>query len=72
MLIGLPREIKDNESRVGLTPASVKTLRDHGHAVLVEKGAGEGSGISDDEYRAATGEIVDSADEVWMRGEMIV
>ena len=72
MLIGLPKEIKDNEARVGLTPASVKTLRDHGHAVLVERGAGEGSGIGDDEYLAATGEIVGSADEVWARGEMIV
>jgi alanine dehydrogenase len=72
MIIGLPREIKDNEYRVGLTPAGVKTLHDHGHAVLVEKGAGTGSGISDDEYRAAMGQIVASADEVWQRAEMII
>ncbi|MGE0882189.1 MAG: alanine dehydrogenase [Blastocatellales bacterium] len=72
MIIGLPKEIKDNESRVGLTPAGVKTLSDYGHTVLVEKSAGEGSGISDDEYKAAKGQIVDSADEVWERGEMIV
>jgi len=72
MIIGLPREIKDNESRVGLTPAGVKTLSDFGHTVLVEKNAGVGSGISDDEYVGAGGKIVDSADEVWARGEMIV
>lgn len=72
MIIGLPKEIKDNESRVGLTPACVKTLSDNGHTVLVEKNAGDGSGISDDEYKAANGQIVDSADEVWERGEMIV
>jgi len=72
MIIGLPKEIKDNESRVGLTPAGVKTLSDSGHTVLVEKNAGEGSGISDDEYSAANGQIVGTADEVWERGEMIV
>jgi alanine dehydrogenase len=72
MLIGLPREIKDNESRVGLTPAGVKTFSDQGHEVLVEKSAGEGSGISDDEYSGANGKIVDSADEVWERAQMIV
>ncbi|MGH9832892.1 MAG: alanine dehydrogenase [Blastocatellia bacterium] len=72
MIIGLPKEIKDNESRVGLTPAGVKTLNDYGHTVLVEKDAGTGSGISDDEYRTAMGQIVDSADEVWQRAEMII
>ncbi|HMV86300.1 MAG TPA: alanine dehydrogenase [Blastocatellia bacterium] len=72
MIIGLPKEIKDNESRVGLTPAGVKTLSDHGHTVLVEKNAGAGSGISDEEFVAAAGQIVDTADEVWARGEMVV
>src|SRR5689334_2357118 len=72
MIIGLPKEIKDNESRVGLTPACVKTLSDHGHTILVETHAGEGSGISDDEYTGAGGQIVSTADEVWQRGEMIV
>jgi len=72
MIIGLPKEIKDNESRVGLTPAGIKTLSDHGHTVLVEKSAGIGSGITDEEFIAAKGQIVDSADEVWARGEMIV
>jgi alanine dehydrogenase len=72
MIIGLPKEIKDNESRVGLTPAGVKTLSDFGHTVLVETSAGVGSGISDDEFRAAGGQIVETADQVWQRGEMIV
>ena len=72
MIIGLPREIKDKESRVGLTPAGVKTLHDAGHTILIEKDAGEGSGIPDDQYRGAMGQIVDSADEVWQRAEMIV
>lgn len=72
MIIGLPREIKDNESRVGLTPAGVKTLSDVGHTVIVEKGAGEGSGIKDEDYRGAAGQIVDAVDEVWERAEMIV
>ncbi len=72
MIIGLPKEIKDNESRVGLTPACVKTLSDFGHTVLVEAHAGEGSGISNDEYVGASGKIVDSADEVWQRADMIV
>jgi len=72
MIIGLPKEIKDNEYRVGLTPAGVKTLSDYGHTVLVEMRAGEGSGISDEEYGAAQGRIVETADEVWQRAEMIV
>lgn len=72
MIIGLPKEIKDNESRVGLTPAGVKTLSDYGHTVLIEQNAGIGSGISDDEYRTAKGQIVTTADEVWQRAEMVV
>ena len=72
MIIGLPKEIKDNEYRVGLTPAGVKTLSDYGHTILVETKAGEGSGISDEEYIAANGRIVETADEVWQRAEMVV
>ncbi len=72
MIIGLPKEIKDNEYRVGLTPAGIKTLSDAGHTILVETQAGEGSGIKDDEYRQAHGQIVASVDEVWARAEMIV
>ncbi len=72
MIIGLPKEIKDNEYRVGLTPAGVKTLSDSGHTILVEARAGEGSGISDEEYRTANGKIIDSADEIWARADMVV
>ncbi len=72
MLIGVPKEIKDNEFRVGLTPASVAELTHHGHSVLVERSAGVGSGISDDEYVAAGAEMVKSPREVFARAEMIV
>jgi len=72
MIIGLPKEIKDNESRVGLTPACVKTLSDFGHTVLVETHAGVGSGINNVEYLGANGKIVESTDEIWQRAEMIV
>ena len=61
MKVGVPKEIKDNESRVGLTPAGVKTLSDAGHTVLIEQSAGEGSGIHDDEYRAAQGRLIPTA-----------
>ena len=72
MKIGLPKEIKDNEYRVGLTPAGVNALTDAGHKVFVQKSAGEGSGFSDDQYVNAGGEILATADDVWGEGEMIV
>ena len=72
MLIGLPKEIKDNEYRVGLTPASVRELKVHGHRVLVETGAGAGIGVDDDAYRRAGGEIAASAAEIFSSAEMIV
>jgi alanine dehydrogenase len=72
MIVGLPKEIKNNEYRVGLVPAGVKVLADSGHKLLVEKSAGEGSGITDAEYERAGAEIVDTADEVWARADMIV
>src|SRR5213594_786215 len=72
MVVGTVREIKDNEYRVGLVPGGVKTLVDSGQRVLVETQAGEGSGISDDEYRQAGAEIVGSAAEVWKRAEVLV
>ena len=71
MLIGLPKEIKDGENRVGLTPGAVKALTRRGHRVLVESGAGMGSFLTDDEYRAAGAEIVEAAADAWA-GEMIV
>jgi alanine dehydrogenase len=72
MIVGLPKEVKDNESRVGLTPAGVKALTNAGHSVLIQKSAGEGSGITDSEYVAAGGELVDTAEEAWSRAEMVV
>ena len=65
MLIGVPKEIKDNENRVGMIPSTVNTLTKLGHQVLVEKGAGEGSAISDQAYRQAGASIVDTAKEAW-------
>lgn len=72
MHIGVPREIKANEFRVGLTPASVRELRAHGHEVLVETGAGAGIGADDEAYRAAGAAIATSAAEVFERAQMIV
>ncbi len=72
MIVGLPKEIKDNEYRVGLTPAGVRALTDAGHLVIVEKSAGGGSGFEDALYQQAGAEIIDSADDVWARAEMIV
>jgi alanine dehydrogenase len=71
MIVGVPKEIKDNENRVGLIPGAVKALTRRGHRVLVERDAGVGSSISDDEYVEAGGEIVDSAAEAW-GAEMVV
>ena len=72
MIVGLPKEIKDNEYRVGLTPAGVRALTDAGHQVIVEKSAGEGSGFEDALYQKAGAQIIDSANDVWARAEMIV
>lgn len=72
MIIGLPKEIKTDEFRVGLTPSGVKVLTNAGHILYVETKAGEGSGFSDDEYVRSGAKIIDSADEVWSLAEMIV
>jgi alanine dehydrogenase len=72
VIVGLPKEIKDNEYRVGLTPAGVRALADAGHRVVVEQSAGDGSGFADDLYEKAGAEINPSADAVWAEAEMIV
>ncbi|HJS52082.1 MAG TPA: alanine dehydrogenase [Pyrinomonadaceae bacterium] len=72
MKIGLPKEIKDNEYRVGLTPAGVQALENAGHEVYVQKTAGGGSGFTDEQYVKAGAELLDTADEVWQTGDMIV
>lgn len=72
MIVGLPKEIKDNEYRVGLTPAGVRALSDAGHQVVVEKNAGSGSGFDDDLYQRAGAQTIESADDVWGQADMIV
>ena len=72
MKIGVPREIKDNEARVGVTPAGVKALSEAGHTVLVETQAGAQSGFPDAEYQRAGAEIVGEAGAVWSSSETVV
>lgn len=72
MKIGLPKEIKDNEYRVGLTPAGVQALKSAGHDLYVQKSAGEGSGFTDEQYVKAGATMLETADEVWQTGDMIV
>jgi alanine dehydrogenase len=72
MIIGVPKEVKDHESRVGITPAGVHTLVASGHTVLVEQHAGDLSAMPDDEYQTAGAEIVGGAPDVWRLADMIV
>ncbi|HUH62576.1 MAG TPA: hypothetical protein VLZ50_06245, partial [Terracidiphilus sp.] len=72
MNIGVPREIKDHESRVGVTPAGVKALAEAGHKVRVEAHAGTQSSFTDEEYKHAGAEIVDEAADVWAGSEIVV
>jgi alanine dehydrogenase len=72
MQVGVPKEIKDNEYRVGLIPSTVEELTRRGHRVLVETRAGEGAGIADAEYAEAGAEIAPSAQDVFARAELIV
>ncbi|MEM7482717.1 MAG: alanine dehydrogenase [Acidobacteriota bacterium] len=72
MKIGIPTEIKDHEYRVGMIPAGVHALVEDGHDVMVQVGAGNGSGFEDQEYIEAGGTMVASAEEVWSRSEMII
>jgi len=72
MIIGVPKEIKDNEARVGVTPAGVKALAEAGHKVLVETKAGDLSGFTDAEYQDAGAEIVGDAGHVWGKSDTVV
>lgn len=72
VVIGVPKERKDSEHRVALTPAGVHQLVQAGHRVVLEAGAGQGSGFADADYAAAGGEVVASADEVWQRAAMVM
>ncbi|MFG0329437.1 MAG: alanine dehydrogenase [Phycisphaerales bacterium] len=72
MIVGVPREIKSDEYRVGMLPVAAELLTARGHTVLVERGAGDGCGFTDDLYETAGGEIVDTAEEVFARAELVV
>ena len=72
MKIGVPKEIKTDEYRVAITPAGVKSLTEAGHQVFIERHAGEGSGFSDAEYMECGAQVVQSAEEVWSKAEMVV
>ena len=72
MIIGIPKEIKDNEFRISLPPGGARELARNGHTVLVERGAGAGSGFTDAEYTAAGAQVLDAATEVWARAQMVL
>lgn len=72
MLIGVPKEIKNNENRVAITPAGVVAFINAGHKVLIEKDAGVGSGITNDDYIAAGASIVEKAEDIWGRADMVM
>ena len=72
MIVGVPKEIKDHETRVGLVPSGALALREAGHRVLVQTNAGTGSSIPDKEYLAAGAEILNSAAEVWSKADLVV
>lgn len=72
MRIGCPKEIKDNENRVGLTPNAAHAYVEAGHAVRIQKGAGLGSGVADEEYVAAGATVIEDVNEIWASSDMIV
>src|SRR5438874_5844913 len=72
MIIGVAREVKDHETRVGLVPSGATALREAGHEVLVEARAGDGSTLSDDEYARAGAKIAPTAADVWSKADLVV
>ncbi|MFQ5541885.1 MAG: alanine dehydrogenase [Candidatus Binatia bacterium] len=72
MVIGIPKEIKEEENRVAITPTGVSASISHGHRVLVEKGAGLGSGITDRAYEAVGATVLESAPEIWQRADLVM
>jgi alanine dehydrogenase len=72
VIVGIPREVKDNEFRVAATPEGVRELVDAGHTVLVEEGAGAGSSLAEERYKRAGAQFVASADDVWREADMIL
>ncbi len=72
MRVGIPTEVKNNELRVAITPAGVTELTRHGHDVLVQAGSGEGSAISDNDFKAAGAQLISTAEEVWSDAELVL
>ena len=72
MIVGVPREVKDNEFRVALTPEGARELSDAGHTVLLEEGAAEGSSLPRGRYERAGAKVVDKANEVWAESDLIL
>ncbi len=72
MIIGVPKEVKDHEARVGLLPSGAKALVQAGHKVLAQSTAGLGSSLTDDEYRQAGAQIVETAAELWAKSDLVV
>jgi alanine dehydrogenase len=72
MIIGVPKEVKPDEMRVAITPAGVSAARHHGHAVIIERGAGTGSGFSDQDYRQSGAKISETAAGVWARAALVL
>ena len=72
MIIGVPKEIKNNEYRVAITPSGVREFVKHGHQVLIETSAGVGSAITDADYQNVGATILPTADEVWAKAELVL
>ena len=72
MIIGVPKEIKNNENRVAITPAGVMSFVQAGHTVLIEKDAGIGSGFTNEDYASAGAQIIDQAQDVWTKADMVM
>ena len=72
MIIGIPKEIKTSEYRVGLTPASVSAFKEHGHEVMIQRSAGAESGYYDNEYIKAGASIIKDARELYSKADMII
>ena len=72
MIIGVPKEIKPSEYRVGITPSTASRLIEENHTVLIQKNSGEGIGATDDEYKKVGVDVIDSPEEIFKRSDMIV
>src|ERR1700748_704746 len=72
MLIGVPKEIKNNEFRVGLVPSSVRELAANGHQIIIQKGAGAGIGFDDEAYEHVGAQIVETAAEIFAKADMVI